>query len=227
MDPFSTVTNLIISAGALGTAAFGLVEAAKGTTPLGLAGIGRLKEVLGTTSLQALQSTYGEAGWDYVLKGAYRKGSESLTGLLRNGLRVALDGPQGEALAQSLNLKPGAIGEALQAFRTDQATGGGADEAALQAQRRTLGLAELALDARVEGAVAIAEDARVGWMQFWAGAIAVLGAMSVAALTAPGGQWWGPLGKALLLGLVAVPIAPLSKDLVSFLKTAKDAVGRR
>lgn len=228
LNPYENLTHFITAAGALGTAAFGLVEAAKGTTPLGLAGIRRLERALGRANLHALRTTYGKEGWDHILRGAYRKGEEALTQVLRDGLKVALDRPEEEGVIRSLNLKPQAIETALKTFRDSQAKGGGhVDEAQLQEGRKVLGLAELALNAWVEGAVATATHARVGWTQFWAGAVAILGALAVAAMTAPDGGLGSHLGKALLLGVVAVPIAPISKDLVSLLKAAKEAVGRR
>ncbi|WP_243286621.1 hypothetical protein [Geothrix terrae] len=228
LTPFDSLTHFITAAGALGTAAFGLVEAAKGTTPLGVAGLRRLERALGRANLRALHRTYGKEGWDHILRGAYRKGDAALMQVLRDGLKVALDGPEDKEFAKALNLDSGKLEAALKTFRDSQVKGGpGVDEAQLQEGRKVLGTAELTLNAWVEGAVATAMNARVGWTQCWAGIVAILGALSVAAMVPPDGSLAGHLGKALLLGVVAVPIAPISKDLVSLLKAAKEAVGRR
>lgn len=228
MTPFDSLTHLLTAAGALGTAAFGLVEAAKGTTPLGVAGLRGLEKALGRTNLRALHRTYGKDGWDHILRGAYRKGDAALMQVLRDGLKLALGQPEDKEFAKALNVDPGKLEAALQTFRESQVEGARVDEARLQEGRRVLGTAELTLNAWVEGAVATAMSARVGWTQCWAGIVAVLGALAVAALTPPlDGDLVRHLGKALLLGIVAVPIAPISKDLVSLLKAAKEAVGRR
>jgi hypothetical protein len=227
IQPFDSVTHFIAAAGALGTAAFGLVEAAKGLTPLGTAGLGTLKKALGPEALKALGAAYGEAGWEPILSGTYRKGSEAVAQTLRNGLRLALDGTYGAQVAKSLALPEETVAQALGAYARATAPGAGVEadqDAGMEAARRALGRVELALDARIQGAVATAEAARIGWLQAWAGAVALGGALAVSLLQ---GGSWTDLGRAALIGLVAVPVAPLSKDLVSFLQTARTSLSKR
>ncbi len=221
--PFDSVRHFVAAAGVLGTAAFGLVEAAKGTTPLGRAGLGRLRRDLGQEALEALKAAYGAGAWSAALEGAYRGGSEALASHLRNGLRLGLDGPFGRHLAESLGLDKETAARALAAYV--RASTVKVPEPELEAARRDLGRLELALDARIQGAMASAQARRAGLLQVAAGAVAVAASLGVALLL--GAEGVRDLGRALLLGAAAVPLAPISKDLVSLLQTARDALARR
>ena len=72
---------------------------------------------------------------------------------------------------------------------------------------------EAVIDARVDAAVAAANDSYTYWMRFLATGVAILGSILVSA-------WTGLLSlpAAALVGVLAVPVAPIAKDLVGFVE---------
>lgn len=215
----TTIPTWIAQAGALGTTAMALVEAAKKTNPwFGTLGTARLVDALGPGATAALRAAYGP-GFDAQLHHLYRQSDDELAAALENGIKVglAVSPPEVRVLiATEFGQDPAKLTTALAVDPATQATGDVADA------RYALGQFELAVHVRVQAAVTSSSAAYAGWLQVWAGVVA-MGLAAVAWATLDDLDLW----KALLLGLVAVPIAPIAKDLTSALRTASDALRAR
>lgn len=216
----------ILAVGALGTAAFGVVEAffkAFVVNGWGLpyAGFDRVK-VLVDDYAEALRLTYGDR-FREIVQQQYRDGRAKglAPDTLRQGVRLALPMME-EAAAVALIERAwglgaetsGRLARALRAEQTGRAAPADAENAAVLAGRFSL-----AVDARIAAAFSLAEERYQAWARLWAGAAAV--ALSLAFNFAAKGGWTGDGGYpwliALIIGLAAVPLAPIAKDLSSAL----------
>ncbi len=233
LDSLATLTLLT---GSLGAASMGLVETAKRVNPW-FASVGRrrLLEVMGNDAVVALQGAYG-IGVGTVLDAAFRQSDEELSRVLRNGVKVgfatctdddkrkvaAAFGQEASRLVAALRVDP------------ERPVADAAEDAALRDARHALGQFEMAVDMRVDAAVASSSDVYAGWMQLTSGVVAIVLALAGALATAPEvataedqAAWNRYLVKALMIGLAAVPVAPLANDLAGALKSAAAAVRGR
>jgi len=198
----------ILATAALGTAAFGIVEALKGTR-LGEAGFATIIRMLGPL-IDTLRVAYGP-GYQQVLRGQYRGDSAELARTLRQGVRVGLTADLARRIAEYLGTVDGAVLEdAVKAATT------GSDLSS--EQRNVIGRFELAADARIDAGLTRAQSAYANTLRVAASVIALLIAGIVG--TSLGRPWQG-----LLVGVCAVPLAPVAKDLVSALQAATRALG--
>lgn len=206
--------EFVLAAGALGIAAFGIVEALK-WTPVGLAGFRQIKKTLGRL-METLEVAYG-ADYLELMKAQYRAGRATgdLRRTIRQGVRIGLNVDNAARMAAFVgvadieNLKSGT--RKLEAGEEPE------DEV-----RNAMGRFELAVDARIDAALSLAESRYVGTMRMAASAVAI-GLALVAAYFLKGDQdaeW----AKALIVGIVAVPLAPIAKDVASGLRAAGKAV---
>lgn len=214
--------NWILNAGALGTAAFGVVEAAKGTTALGTAGWSRLEPLL-DAGAPALAAAYGPDSYRAILRATYRRGPEALGSALRRGFQIGLTRETAAQLEQALALSGLAAAVAsLEPASADE------PDAEQRRHREVLARYEIAVATRVDGAVADAFAAYASWLQFWAAVVAVIASFVVAVASFRDAEVDArSLGMALLMGLLAVPLAPLAKELVKLLQSATAAVRGR
>ena len=220
---WTDLVAVVLATGALGTAAFGIVEAFKWTR-VGLFGFGKLTATLGDPFLACLTHAYGPKQEAY-LKALYRQGRTSgdLPRTLRQGARIGLH-------PQAVTQLAGDFGAVMPADGLDEildAMTQGYD--LTEAQRRVLARLELAMDARIDAAMALADTAYVGRVRMLASVVALLLALTAAYLYASmngsdnsGGVYWI---RAILVGVAAVPIAPMAKDLARALKVAGKAIG--
>src|SRR5574341_1405706 len=83
------LVQMILAAGALGTAAFGIVDGLKATA-IGAAGFSTLATMLGPLKT-AMAKAYGDEYWE-LLKAQYRdrRGTGPLSRTLRQGVRIGL-----------------------------------------------------------------------------------------------------------------------------------------
>ncbi len=224
-----SVTEWISASAALGTAAFGFVEALKGATPVGTLGTGRLVAGLGVAD-KALQLAYGNATWR-LLSNQFRDGPDAVKGSLRTGLRVGLRLGGAVHILKWLDL-PGLDAAQVQSALGDLEMDAGEpsddepdpmlvvpDAQALRA-REIVGRLELAMDARIDALVCRAYAFQAGVLQSLAGFVAIAAALAVSEAfpdDVPRSQAW-------LLGLAAVPLAPIANDLVSLIQTARTSL---
>ena len=202
----------ILAVGALGTAAFGIVEGLKRWSVIGDAGFGTIMRILGPI-LAALRGAYGPDA-EALLRAQYRGDSQELGRLVRQGARLGLSAENAEELAASLDVVPGA------ALR-DAAAAVVAGSDLTPEQRNVIGRFEIAVDARIEAATTLAQAQYSGTMKIAASIVAIALALLV------GWRLCVDLLHALVVGLAAVPLAPIAKDVAAGLRAAAQAMGRR
>ncbi len=225
MEPGNFV-DIILAAGALGTASFGIVEGLK-WTPLGTIGFKSIQKKLGNTVMKALESAYGPDFLDY-LTSLYRnsKSSGELSKTIRQGVRIGLTENIARGLAKSVGVVDGVI---LESVAKSLESG----EELSQIQRSILGRFELALDARIDSALADANTKYVGGMRVAASLFSIIISVATAITlffteSSISGLFTmaGILIQSVIIGLVAVPIAPIAKDIVSAIQAASKTVRR-
>jgi hypothetical protein len=206
MDNLGTI---ILATGALGTAAFGIVEALKWTR-LGEAGFDAINRVLGPI-LELVRAAYGP-DFQSLLRAHYRGDARELTRVIRQGVRVGLTPGNAPQAAKFLGMIDGEkLAEAARLV-----TAGRELSSEL---RNVLGRFELAVDTRVDAALTLAQSRYVGATRITASVFALVIALAV-------GFYLGNdyIFQALLVGIAAVPLAPIAKDLVSALQSASKAI---
>jgi len=213
--------SAIAAAGALGTASFGIVEALK-WTPLGAAGFRQIHSYLGPDLEAALRVAYGD-DFSRLLNAQYRQDSQhqSLIGKsLRQGVRIGLTPENAPAIARFLGtVGPGELREAAIAVLSGRPL---SDE-----QRAAIGRFELAADARIASALSRAQDVYLGTVRCAASAISIVFAEAAAFLLGTDSAALGLPNVwvvGLLVGIVAVPLAPIANDVVGALQAATKAL---
>jgi hypothetical protein len=204
------IGTIVLATGALGTAAFGIIEALKWTR-LGHAGFGSITKLLGPL-LNTYAIAYGP-DWERLLRAQYRGDRAELARVLRQGVRVGLTTDNAPDLANFLGtVDPAELSEAA----TRAAQG---DELPAEL-RNVLGRFELAVDSRIDAALALAREHYTGTARVAASAVALGIAITV-------GIMLNDLFRAVLVGVAAVPLAPIAKDLVSALQATSAALRGR
>ena len=237
---------VVAAIGSLGTAAFGVVESlgkafaftygkdrTHGHFGLPYVGLGRVKTMARPLAV-ALKCAYGN---DYaeIIAQQYRAGRStgSAPDTIRQGVRLGLP-YLGVEEAQALiahvwNMKPElshALASALQAMPPASQTaspGATGVHRPLDPAQALAGRFSTALDARIEAAFEIAEEQYETAAKTWSGVAAVALAVGLTA----GLEHGLNLGHAVVavgVGLVAVPLAPVAKDLSTSLQNALTAV---
>jgi hypothetical protein len=205
----------IAAAGALGTASFGIVEALK-WTPLGAAGFGQIRSYLGPALEDTLRVAYG-ADYARLLRAQYRQDSQTqgLIGKsLRQGVRIGLTPDNAPDIARFLGtVDPGELKSAALAVINSQAL---TDE-----QRGAIGRFELAADARISSALSRAQDVYLGTVRCAASGLSIVLAEAAAIMLGTNQDMWM---VGLLVGVVAVPLAPIANDVVGALQAATKAL---
>lgn len=199
---------IVLATGALGTAAFGIVEGLKRWRRLGEAGFHAITTVLAAIT-ETLRAAYGP-DVEKLLRAQYRGAQGELARVIRQGARIGLTPDNAEAVARGLGMI-----DAAQLKRAAVAMESGQE---LPAElRNVLGRFELAVDARVDAALTLAQDYYAGTTKIVASIVALIIAVSV-------GVYLGRVFESVLIGLAAVPLAPIAKDVVSAIKAASDAL---
>ncbi|MEK7403115.1 MAG: hypothetical protein AABZ80_12240 [Gemmatimonadota bacterium] len=204
------LTNAILATGALGTAAFGVVEALK-FTPLGNAGFGVAMRQLGSL-VEALHVAYGDEYRD-LLRGQYRaEDRELLARTLRQGVRVGTTDANAGSITRFLgSIDQTKLAAAIHAAET------GADLSS--EQRNVIGRFELAADARIDAALTLARARYVDSARVAASVVALTLALIVGANMPD-----VTMVQAFIVGLAAVPLAPIAKDVASGIQAAAKAL---
>lgn len=214
--------TIILAAGGLGVAAYGVVDGAKYIRHIGLIGYRQITTQL-SPLMEAIRRAYGNET-ARLLEAQYRGGRAQgeLPRSLRQGYRIGLPGLPAEEIrrvADSVGVaQPEAIVSAAAKLRTG---------ATLEpTEREALSRFEVAVDARIEAALCLAESDYVASTKLMAGFLAVLIAVIVGWLIQQeiGPHW--PVA-AVLVGLVAVPVAPVAKDLATAVGEAARALRGR
>ncbi|MDZ4698398.1 MAG: hypothetical protein SH809_01725 [Rhodothermales bacterium] len=204
------IGTIVLATGALGAAAFGIVEALKWTRMVGLIGYSRLVYLLGPI-WGTLERAYGSA-YEEVLSGQYRGDHRELVRMIRQGVRIGLTADNAPRVAGFLGVVEGAD-LAQAAARLGDA------ETMSKEHQLVLGRYELAVDARIESALAMAQSQYAGKMRTLASFIAL-------GIGGGVGIYLSEPFLGLMIGIAAVPLAPIAKDLVSALQAATMALKR-
>ena len=208
--------ELVLAAGALGTAAFGIVEGLKWLPFVGEAGLPAMLRLLGLALQSALATAYGD---DFVrmLRAQYRGDQENFAKVVRQGLRIGLTPRNAVDIASALGVvNPAMLQEAASAVDSGATL--------TPEQRNAIARFELAADARVDAGLSLAQDHYTRLAKVLAGLVAVAIAVTVAYGLKPDGSL---IGWGLLVGLAAVPLAPIAKDVAGALKAATQALRAR
>jgi hypothetical protein len=211
----NNLATFVAAAGALGTACFGIVEGLKWTF-LGEMGFGRINSYLGSELLGALNIAYGPQ-YEKLLRAQYRQDSQTQSAIaktLRQGVRVglttanaaAISGFLGTVSADALTAAAGSVAAGTDLSHVDRAA---------------IGRFELAVDARIDSALSRAKDVYLGSVRCTSAFLAVAIAELMALVL--GANW----DIALVLGVVAVPFAPIANDLMGAIQAATKALTAR
>jgi hypothetical protein len=211
-DIANNLGTAIVAAGALGTAAFGIVEGLKYLAVVGEAGFSSINSLLGGLT-SALRVAYG-ANAEVVLRAQYRGDTRELKRLLRQGVRAGITPANAAALATSLgSIDPAALTAAVTNLASNRPISDG--------ERATIGRYELAADARIDAALTAAQSAYAGTSRILAMVVALAIALGMAtALNVS-------LLVGAMVGLAAVPLAPIAKDVASGINAAATALKGR
>jgi ethanolamine transporter EutH len=132
--------------------------------------------------------------------------------VIRQGVRIGLTEQNASEVAGFLGM--------VDADRLKEAAQRAAQGGELSSDlRNTLGRFELAVDARIDAALTLAQARYVGATRGVASIVALLIALAV-------GLYLGAdyIFRAVLVGVAAVPLAPVAKDLVTALQSATKAI---
>jgi hypothetical protein len=221
MENIDKVIALIAATGGLGLAAMSLVDAFKALPSGGISRIGfsHIREVLKLFDTVLARAVGPE--WETVILSHWINGRSrgDQIGVIRSLLRLGLNPETAGQLAPIGNVEKKPL---------EDAAGKLVKGAALsEAEINLIGRVEAAVEARLDAAFDLADQAYRNISRVLAGVIAV--ALAVAAWvildqSSPPIEDLPDWGAAVLVGVLAVPIAPIAKDLVSALTAAARAV---
>src|SRR5262245_44939949 len=238
VDWYTYLGTASLAVGALGTASFGIVDGLKLISWVDLAGFerlfsggrgGRYRPFYRWAGLDPLEpsmrAAYGDTAMD-MLKAQYRCGRAKgdLNRLLRQGVRIGFAMMKTEDVVTAVK----ALGvdddrarlavSTLELARLQRAPAAGetavAPPAISEDHRAAMARLETLIDARIDSALALSEKDYVTQTKVFATIVALVIAFGVGI---PLGQPWI---ACLVVGLVAVPIAPVAKDVASAITEA-------
>ncbi|MBU4433997.1 MAG: hypothetical protein PSX79_13635 [bacterium] len=239
MENIDTVIALIAATGGLGLAAMSLVDAFKAVPGGGVSRIGfnHIRKVLRLFDDVLARAAGPE--WETVVLSHWINGRArgEQIGVIRSLVRLGLNPDTAGQLASIGNVAAPALSAAAEKLVKGDALG--------EAEINLIGRVEAAVEARLDAAFDLADQSYRNASRVLAGLIAVALAVFAWAMMkssmAPNGllpadcvgsalncaqaaRPFPEIGIAVLIGLLAVPIAPIAKDLVSALTAASKAV---
>jgi hypothetical protein len=214
-DLTQNLVPAIVAAGALGTAAFGIVEGLKSTSFVGEAGFSTALRLLGPLT-DCARVAYG-AEYETILRAQYRGSTAEFRRMLRQGIRVGLNAENAEKLAVFL----GSITAAELMHAVKHLPHSSEAKQISDKDRSVIGRFELAADARVDAALTLAQ-AQYGSMARQLAMVVALG-ISIGTAYLLDISWIA----GAIVGVAAVPIAPIAKDVASGISAAATALKAR
>lgn len=206
--------GLLLLAGAVGTAAFGIVDGLKGGVFGKLrgetAGFAKAMTTLAPVKPLLVQA-YGTDA-DKLLENLYAGGKdEEFARSVRQGARIGLTPANAGLVAEGLGVVNGkdleeAVAESMKGAEISDAS------------RNVLGRLDLALDARIEAALTLARQDYATTARISASVVSILiacGALYSLRMELDRRSVF----TAVLVGLVAVPLAPVAKDLATSIQS--------
>ena len=217
LGSWESLLQMIAASAALGTAAFGLVDVSKVVrNGLPSAGFGHLLKVFNQLPA-TFEAALASREWRDQLKAFWIGGlpkdeqKANLRALVRLGFSD--QEPVIAELAAFANLEPAP----LKAIAGKMARGATLTDKEVN----LLGRLDATIDARIDAAFELADQAYRNWARASAAIVAVALAAIAGAVMGVGAQMWIVLG----LGVIAVPLAPIAKDLSSALSAAARVAG--
>ncbi len=204
---------LFLAIGALGTAACGLVDATKafggGVSNCGLRGLQRTAGRFAA----ALDVALGKDEWRRVVRSHWINGRPrgEQKAIVKSLIRLGLNPDNAKALAGPAHVDP----KALEAAATKLWAAQPLEAPDLEA----LGRLDASVEAQLDAAFDLADQSYRNVSRVLAGVFSVALALLAAPLVKEGNVQW-----AFLVGLLAVPLAPIAKDLASSLQAAAAAL---
>jgi hypothetical protein len=219
-DAVATTVAAITAMGTLGTAAAGLVDASKaflgGISNVGLAYIYKAL----TPFAPALDNT--NPAWRELIRASWINGApkEDQKAAVKSLIRLGLASGNAAQIAAAGHVDPAALQTAL----TNMETGLASSPADINVLGRLNGMIDTAMDAGFEradqhyrNASKLASGVVSVILAIWAGQL-------MKGYAIAGVDTSHPFWPSVLVGLLAVPIAPVVKDLTSSLQAAANAV---
>jgi hypothetical protein len=220
MDKFDDVIATIAAMGGLGLAAMALVDALKAVPGGGVSRIGfsHIRKVLRLFD-KVLARAAGDQ-WEVVIMAHWINGRDrdDQIGVIRSLLRLGLNPDTADQLAVIGNVDAAALGKAAGKLT--------AGSPLSEAEINLIGRVEAAVEARLDAGFDLAEQAYRNTARALSGLVAVVLAVTAGVLLSTPAAPIDPR-IAALIGLLAVPIAPIAKDLVSALTASARAVRPR
>jgi hypothetical protein len=218
----TALVALIAAVGAFGTAAFGLVDATKAFGG-GIAnvGFGFLRKALDPYA-PALSAAVGD-DWPTIIQSHWRNGKpkDEQKAIATALIQLGLSPDTAEGLAREGHVDPAALRQAVEKMmRGDELD---------PLEINVLSRFKTSVEAKMDAAFERAEQAYRNWARLAAGVVAMVLAMIAGGLLFADRHAPFLLSaylqsdifkKSLLVGLVAVPVAPITKDLISSLSAA-------
>jgi hypothetical protein len=204
---------LFLAVGALGTAACGLVDATKafagGVSNCGLRG---LQTTVGRFAV-ALDVALGKDEWRRVVRSHWINGRPrgEQKAIVKSLIRLGLNPDNAKALAGPAHVDPKALESAATKLWAAQPLETPDFEA--------LGRLDASVDAQLDAAFDLADQSYRNVSRLVAGVFSVALALLAVPLVKDASWQW-----AFLVGLLAVPLAPIAKDLASSLQSAAAAL---
>jgi hypothetical protein len=224
IDPHNLPLGHIITAiGGLGTAAFGLLEALKPVIPwinhIGFGGIRGTVAALTPDEPNAKQPV-NALPQKYIMKSLlanWVNGTDLISqkAIAKSLVKLHLSAGNANDLAVATNVDPQLLMQVAESIVSGTAL--------TQPQSDAYARFDLIVTAMLDEVYQHADQAYRNWTRGLAAVIAVLLAMAGGWILAGSWQnfWWKPeMFQAILVGLLATPLAPIAKDLSSALATA-------
>ncbi len=197
-------------------------------------GFGKIRR-LARRLAPALVVSYGDE-YDRILRQQYRagRGQGQAPETIRQGVRLGLPFLDPKAAREVIaavwglpDAQTAALADALTAEKRGGTDGETSTPEPVAAAQALAARFATALDTRVDAAFELAEEIYQARARLWAAVVAIGLSLGYHAATA-GGKLGDPGGwlVALVVGLAAVPLAPMAKDLASSLSDALNALGK-
>lgn len=214
------ISNQIIAVAALGTAAFGLVDASKAFWGgISNVGFGYVKKALAPfeEALTAALGTDKGSDWRSVLRSHWVNGrpKEEQKAIAVALIQLGLTPETARKVASAGHVDADGFVQAVKFLI--------AGTELKPSQLNLFGRFKTSVEARMDAAYERADQAYRNAARLLAGIVSVILAVVAWQLFYPNTSVW----SAVLVGLVAVPLAPIAKDLVSTLTAAAKAIGAR
>jgi hypothetical protein len=216
LSSVDSLTDIILAAGGLGIAAFGIVESLKGWF-VGAYGFNKIKNGLGTPLINCLEKAYGENALNYLRSIYCKRDNElELSKIIRQGVRIGMTTVNdSKKVAEYVGIaNPESIENVITSLNNDQ-------QALSDQDRRILGRFELALDARLDALMSDANRDYIWKVRLTASFFALTISLLVASV-----NFNEYALQSLLLGVLAIPVAPITKDLVKAIQSVSNVIGK-